>query len=347
MHPKRKNLLILHPWFFGWFALLPLLWWGYKAWQQNPDFIRWLIDWYVIRRTKGAVFGQTGPVGYYLATIVVFFASYFVFFPAALKNSIKALWEKPKGQWFLIGAWMVSGWFIYEFLKSKLPAYVIAAYPAIAMAIGYQIVKWSEDLQDITLMRVSAALQLLIVLSITGGIAFFGRTFFRNASDFGQALGIAVVYLMLMIYGLGRIWVGRILDGSKILMLGSGLFLFLSLALVLPKLDYLRNAPERTAQYIKDHSPQAQVIVVANHFGDPPSLPFYLETYMPDAKLIYTHDQKVIDSVFNNTQNCVLILNEKQINHILSQKPHLQYNLIQSHAVDRPANLEYFIIIKH
>ncbi len=346
LHPKRMNLIILHPWFFGWFALLPLLWWGYRAWHQNPDFIRWLIDWYVIRRTKGAVFGQTGPVGYYLATIVVFFASYFVFFPAAFKNAIKALWEKPKNQWFLLGAWMVSGWFIYEFIKSKLPSYVIAAYPAIAMAIGYQMVKWSEDVRDITLMRISAVLELLIVLSITGGIAFFGRTFFRSASDFGQALGIAVVYLMLMVYGLGLIWVGRILEGSKILILGSGLFLFLTLAFVLPKLDYLRNAPERTAQYIKDYSPQAQVIVVANHFGDPPSLPFYLETYMPHARLVYTENLRAIDSIFNTNEKAVFILNEKQIEYLVQERPMLQYNLIQSHAVDRPSNLEYYIIIK-
>ncbi len=346
LHPKRMNLLILHPWFFGWFALAPLLWWGYRAWQQNPDFIRWMIDWYILRRTHGAVFGQTGPVGYYLVTIIVFFSSYFVFFPAAFKNAIKALWQKPKGTWFLIGAWMVSGWFIYEFIKSKLPAYVIAAYPAIAMAIGYQIVQSVKNSGDTLLLRVSAVLQLLIALSITGGIVFFGRSFFQSESDFGQAIGITVVYLMLMIYGLSLVWMGKITNGAHTLMLGSGLFLFLSLAFLLPKLDYLRNAPERTALYIKDFNPRTQVIVVANHFGDPPSLPFYLEVYMPQAKLIYTEKTKVIDSVFNNANNCTLILSEKQINRLLGSHPHLDYKIIQSHAVDRPSNLVYFIVFK-
>ncbi len=347
LHPKRKNLIILHPWFFGWFALLPLLWWGYKAWQQNPDFIRWMINWYIIRRTHGAVFGQTGPVGYYLVTIIIFFSSYFVFFPAAFKNAIKALWQKPKNSWFLVGAWMVSGWLIYEFIKSKLPAYVIAAYPAVAMAIGQQIVSSSKDTADRTINRVSAVLHLIIALSLSGGIIFFGRSFFQSESDFGQAVGIAVVYLMLTAYGLSLVWLDKILDGAKVLMINAGLFLLLTFSFLLPKLDYLRNAPERTALYIKDFDPDAQVVVVANHFGDPPSLPFYLETYLPHAKLIYTEKQKVIDSVLISNSNYVLILNEKQINTLLKKRPMLSYKLIESHAVDRPADLDYYIVIKH
>lgn len=346
LHPKRKNLLILHPWFFGWFALLPLLWWGYKAWQQDPEFIRWLIDWYIVRRTKGAVFGQTGPVGYYLISITIFFASYFVFFPSALKNSFEALWQREKNNWFIIGAWIIAGWLIYEFIKSKLPAYVIAAYPGIAMALGYQIFYSIKKNTDFTLMRISAIFQLIIVLSFVFGIVFLSKSFFQEKEDYIQTIFIVLTYLVLMILGLIQIWKGKIIKGAKILILGSGIFLFLSLSFVLPKLDHLRNAPRRVALYIKDYVSNPSQIIVGNKFADPPSLPFYLETYIPNSELIYTQNIKVIDSLFINSENCVLILDEKQLTYLLEKNPEIKYNLIFSHATDRKGNLEYYIVIK-
>ena len=346
LHPKRMNLIILHPWFFGWFALAPLLIWGYKAWQQNPDFIRWMIDWYILRRATSDVFGQTGPVGYYLATITIFFSSYFVFFPAALKNSISALWKKPRAQWFLIGAWMVSGWFIYEFLKSKLPAYVIAAYPAVAMAIGYQMINSEKDQQDFKLLRYSAIFHLIITLAFVAGIAYLGREFFSH-SYYGQAMGIAVLYLMLTIYGLTQIWTGKISIGNKILMINAGIFLFLIFASILPRLDYLRNAPRQVAEYVQDYADKNSVIVVANKFGDPPSLPFYLETKMPAAKLLYTQNIKQIDSVYNNSSACVLILSHKQLETIEKKHPQIKAHHIETMAIDRPGKLSYFVVIKH
>ncbi len=345
LHPKRKNLLILHPWFFGWFALAPLLVWGYFAYRENPQFIKWLIDWYILKRVDSAVFGQTGPVGYYIVTITLFFSAYFVFFPAAFKNSIRALWQKDKSQWFLIGSWMVAGWLFYEFLKSKLPAYVIAAYPAFAMAIGYQMTLSAEKKVDLKLLKYSSVFHGIIALSLVIGLAVVARKYF-SLPDYGQTLGIATVYLMLTAYGLVLVWTGDLERSAKVLMFNAGLFVFLTFAVLLPKFDALRNAPRQVAGYVKDNSSPDAVIIVANHYGDPPSLPFYLETEMPDAKLIYTEDYSEIETVFDTAQNCVLILNDSLSEKFSEEHPQVYIQHISSMAVDRPGRLNYFIVVK-
>ncbi len=344
-HPQRKNLLILKPWFYGWLALAPLLIWGYMAWKENPQFIRWLIDWYILKRVDGAVFGQTGPVGYYIVTIALFFSAYFVFFPAGFKNAVSSLWKKEKGQWFLIGAWMIAGWLFYEFLKSKLPAYVIAAYPGFAMAIGYQMFLTETQAKDTKLLRYSSIFHGLISLSLALGMIILGKKYFSIA-DYGQIFGIATVYLMLTIYGLVSIWTENYDRSVKILMINAGIFMFLLVTVLLPKIDSLRNAPKKVATYIHNNASSNSTIVVANHFGDPPSLPFYLEKQMPKAQIIYTEQYGEIRKIFDTASAPVLILNERQKDSLLTYYPDVYVHHIETMAIDRPADLSYYIIIK-
>ncbi len=344
-HPKRKNLIILHPYLFGWFALLPLFIWGYLAWKQNPQFVKWLIDWYILRRIHGAVFGQTGPVGYYLVTIIIFFSPYFVFLPAAFKNMLKPFWQKPKNQWFLIGAWTISGWLFYEFLKSKLPAYVIAAYPGFAMAIGFQMYLSAKDKIDIKWLKYSSIFHGLIALALAAGLVYVGKKFLSTAT-YDQILGIVTLYLLLTFYGLVLIWLEKINKSYKVLVINAFTFLFLFLALILPKIDNLRNAPFKAASYIHNNASINSTIVVANHYGDPPSLPFYLEKFMPSSKIIYTENYQKIQQVFDTANNCVLILNPKLKEKFFSKYSGYYVKHIESIAIDRPGRLDYFIVIK-
>ncbi len=345
-HPKRKNLLILHPWFFGWIALAPLLIWGYLAWKQNPGFVKWLIDWYILKRIHGEVFGQTGPIGYYIVTIVLFFSAYFAFFPAAFKNAISSFWKKEKKQWFLIGAWMVSGWLFYEFLKSKLPTYVIAAYPGFAMALGYQIYLYETKQADYQLTKWSSIFHFIIALSIGLGLVIFGQKI-MDYTTYTQTLGIVTIYIMLTSYALVTIWVKDYKRTAKALMFNSWLFLFFTFTLLLPRLDNLRNATYRVAVYIGKYSKPQSTVVVANDYAQPPSLPFYLQRHCPKDKFIYTENFSTIVKLYNNNQYCVLILNKKLAERFEKKYPFAYVKHIESLAVDRKGNLDYYIIIKN
>ena len=151
---------------------------------------------------------------------------------------------------------------------------------------------------------------------------------------------------MLTIYGLTLLIQGQIERSAKILMLNSGIFMFLIFAALLPKFDNLRNAPYKTAWYIYNNSTSKTTIVVANHYADPPSLPFYLQKFMPNAKLIYTENYKQIEHVYDTANNCVLILSPTLNDKFEAKHPAIYVKRISSLIIDRPGNLTYYIVIK-
>lgn len=110
-HAKRKNLILLHPWFFLPIALLPFATWGYFTYLKDGGaFLKWMLDWYILKRIDGHVFGQTGPFGMHFILILVFFVLFIRFIPAAFYNSVKLAWYKNETMMILLIYW-ISGWF--------------------------------------------------------------------------------------------------------------------------------------------------------------------------------------------------------------------------------------------
>jgi len=125
-----KSIFYLTP------SIIPILIWLYKIHLiGRDDFLTWLLDWYVLKRTSGTVFGQTGPIGYFS---ILFLASFFIFSPYLL-DSILLWWNrlKQKEPITLLFLFALPGsWFLYELLPSKLPSYSLAAYPILSIGLG-------------------------------------------------------------------------------------------------------------------------------------------------------------------------------------------------------------------
>tara|TARA_B100001287_G_scaffold240892_1_gene215537 strand:+ start:5138 stop:6919 length:1782 start_codon:yes stop_codon:yes gene_type:complete len=144
IHPKRKNLIILHPWIFLPIAALPVMMWGYFTIQEDGgELLLWMWDWYVVKRVNSSVLGQTGPPGTHLLLIVLFFLPWLTLVPKGLKAIYYGL-IKTKHNSFLIASWFVSSWLIFEFSPSKLPSYVVSAHIPFAFFISFQLDKISS-----------------------------------------------------------------------------------------------------------------------------------------------------------------------------------------------------------
>lgn len=152
--PQGRRRL-LHPAFIACMllAFVPLLVWGWLAYRQtNGELIRWMIDWYVLRRAGGSVFGQSAPPGLYL---LFFLVAFLPWSPALLAfsrdqwkamrsmASLPALKQIFDRHAFELG-WAFSGWFFYEMLPSKLPSYVLGAAPLLAVVIASQLLKYGS-----------------------------------------------------------------------------------------------------------------------------------------------------------------------------------------------------------
>jgi 4-amino-4-deoxy-L-arabinose transferase-like glycosyltransferase len=132
--PAGRKLLRLS--FMSWqiLAFIPLIAWGYAAWQQDDGvMIRWMLDWYVLNRVGGSVFGQTGPPGYHLAIIG---ASFLILLPLFVRLLTRLPYYFRESATRPYVLWLLAAWIPFELTASKLPSYALGAYPAIAILLA-------------------------------------------------------------------------------------------------------------------------------------------------------------------------------------------------------------------
>jgi len=162
----KEKLLILKTLLFLIPSLLPLSIWILWCWQEGyQDFLKWLLDWYILKRTSGTVFGQTGPFGYY----TVLFLISFLFWLPWIGTSFR-IWKSNisnKNQSILLLLCSLPGsWLLYEVLPSKLPSYSLAALPVLVLFLSNGIEKETSDFKK----KYSYFLTLVGLLFI--GLAF-------------------------------------------------------------------------------------------------------------------------------------------------------------------------------
>lgn len=340
-HPNRKNLIILHPWFFLPLACLPLFLWGYFVSQKDGGvFITWLIDWYILKRVGGSVLGQTGPPGTHLLSLFVFFIPYLMFFPKAFWLAISSIFKKEKEINFLLSAWFIAGWFLYEWSPSKLPAYVIAAHVPLAILVGKQIFEFIQTgkfpsrilfvIHFIFMMAiVSGLISAPIILGLTPSIKFYfiasgiilflsvsTTIYFRNSPSFTKMLiGTNLLFQVL-------VWI-----------------------ILLPKVDELKNGSKRIADFVNKNASHKSHVMIANNQGHPPSLPFYL-----GLNFSKIYDESNIDTLISSYKSdnpYVLILNVEQKEKVMAMIPQLKFTEFYSMLTDRKENASYYILINN
>ncbi len=282
--PGKKAVIQTHPWFFGLLALLPFAVWLFLSYNRNPDFVRWWTDWYILKRLHGSVLGQTGPPGTYLLLFILFFLPFLPF----LLRAFGLMFRKQKSadlRYFTL--WFMAGWLIYELLPSKLPAYVLAAYPPLAFLMSMAM-KEMEELKFLKTFRFGFWLQMFISgILLVAGIIF---AFLPHSKSFRLPLFV-LIYLLLFFFVLTfsayRNYIRKNPARSLYFLFLNALFWITGLFMVLlPLAEPFKNATRQTAVLIKEKAPPQTPVVVMNDFGKPPSLIFYLETKNPDKEII-------------------------------------------------------------
>lgn len=338
-HPQRKNLLILHPWFFGPLAFLPVLLWTWHTSQIDggAEFLSWMLDWYVLKRINDSVFGQSGPPGTHLLGLILFFIPYLMFFPKGFSNAVLSLF-KDRATDLLLGAWFIGSWFIYEWTPSKLPAYVVAAHVPLSLLIAKALEQY--EAQSTRPHRFWFILQCVFM-----GIIY-------------AALLVVPFVLKLPLY---TIWIFGI---SSIILLGGLVFtiilyrkpaffqaLFaLNIAfqvfawmILLPHIDSFKDSSKRIGTYTAQYAHKASTVLIANNHGHPPSLPFYL--YRNFAKVQEEYDLEMLLCKYESGEPHVLILNDELKSKALERIPNLHYKTVSAVLIDRNQLAHYHIAI--
>jgi 4-amino-4-deoxy-L-arabinose transferase-like glycosyltransferase len=306
-HPRRRELLLgLQPWFFLPLALLPIFCWGWLAWQRTDGkLITWMIDWYVKNRATKAVFGQTGPPGYYLISFLVTMLPWSFLLPAALVR----VWQRRKEPVYcVLTAWLFSGWLIWEFAASKLPSYAIGAYPAFALLFAYELLDPKlAALWNRRSVRFGVRLAVALSIAIAIGLLAVAIFFLKSPRVTLAAAVPAALLFTIPAWAMARMRAGDILGAVRIHMFGAIAGIVSIWGLLITQLEPMRSMPWQITQIVEAESPAGAKVLLGEGFGSP-SLPFYLGKKRDSCEI----DAKGLDLALRRLDSVatILVLND-------------------------------------
>lgn len=337
-HPERKNLLKLRPWFFLPLSFVPFILWAYlTTLSDDGEMLRWMYDWYIAKRVSGAVFGQTGPVGTHIVLIFAFFILYLMYSFTGFKNGVLGMIKKDP-IFISILSWFISGWFIYEFSPSKLPAYTISSHVAFALIIGYQIEqirkqgtipnKWIIIIHYLILFLVSIALitaNLFLPINRSLGIGLFA---------------IGIIFAALNILQLFKL---RSTDFINI-QLSTNVIFFIGMWSIAPLFSEHINSSQKVSEVVLKQAQIDAPIIIGYTPGNQPSLPFYLSQL--DNPIIIENDPGRFFGLYDSITTGTFIMNEEKYQFLADKFPNFDTIMVLSRLIDRTEQARYIIHFK-
>jgi 4-amino-4-deoxy-L-arabinose transferase-like glycosyltransferase len=117
----------------AWFLLLVSPWFIAIMVQTKGAFLQQSVGNDMLSKVAGGQEAHGAPPGTYLAASLFFF---WPFVPLAIA-AVPALWRRRKEPAILfLLAWLVPFWLVFEAVPTKLPHYVLPAYPALALLVA-------------------------------------------------------------------------------------------------------------------------------------------------------------------------------------------------------------------
>lgn len=322
-------------------GLIPLFLWGKAVWSlDGGTFITWMIDWYILKRGEG-VFGQTGPPGYFLIVFLVGLFAFSSFFLVGLKEHLISFFVKRKRSEnsIFIVAWLIAGWFVYELINSKLPAYAIGALPAISLVIADQIEHFRTRLASNTRWySVTAVIQLVITLAIGGAFIFIAFYFLDGLAH------VASIITGLLTIGFGIYLFKNERKDFLLLCMSALIPSFFAWTFIVGSFEEDRCTTKTVAQVVADNYKLSSQVVFTKDFSLP-SLPFYLAVKGFD--FVENQDFETYNVHLNNGD--VLIFDQEGFNLFREQQNELFEQQLTLHQVDgwipdRGKRISYIIV---
>jgi len=275
-HPRRRNLVHLHPWLGLPLALVPLTVWCLLAWQEDERYVLFLGWWYIVRRVGGSVFGQAGPPGSYFLLLFGLLLPWTTYFLPGLRAAWRGL-RRRQHRTILLASWLLGGWLLWELPISKLPTYVLGAFPALALLIAQLVARhlagrltWTRSLG----LRVGTYVVLVGSIIVAGALVTAAMLLgapWSQAAAFIPAVTLVATGALVLRHNRGD----RPRAALHVAVFGTLCTYILIWLLVIPGIESERAVTRRLAQYVAAHTPADSIVIVACPIAAP-SLPFYL-----------------------------------------------------------------------
>ena len=226
-------------------------WYLLVQWRTNGAFLNEFIGVHHLGRMSQAMDNHSGPIYYYLIACLIGLYPWSAFaIPTVLSwfRQAKDL-DRSRAVRF-VSCWVAVYLVIFSMASTKLPNYVLPAYPAMAIVIGRYFAMWTQDIHSVNRFWLKAGWCLLIVFGVaiatgiplSGFVEFGGKTMLDRVG-MDRVLQQRFVWLgiagtPLVIFGT----VGVCLLWSNRLKLSAGAFSVAAVSMIIILAQYV--APE-------------------------------------------------------------------------------------------------------
>lgn len=262
----------------------------------NGEFLNEFIFTHHLQRATTAMDNHSGPWFYYLVTCSIGLFPWSVFTVPAGIEWIRGLQQRIDARKFhallLLASWAGVYLVIFSIPQTKLPNYVLPAYPALALAVAYYLDAWLSAPKQVNqfLLRGSFAVLGLCGLLTAVVLMFAGRQFLgdRTLLDLAhipwelqqQAFWLSVIGVPGAIGGvLGWLLIvnGKNERACQVLVASAIATLLLLWNVAAPVVDRYQS-PQTIAAHLRDRSSSPMHIVTLNYFR--PTMLFYSKQTM-------------------------------------------------------------------
>ncbi|HQR47865.1 MAG TPA: glycosyltransferase family 39 protein [Steroidobacteraceae bacterium] len=258
-------------------ALMFLAWGLPAALATHGGFVAQGLGHHLLARTATPFEGHSGWPGYYLVATFVAFFPWASFLPAAVTRA----WCERRDPWlaFLL-AWTLGPLVLVELTTSKLPHYLLVAFPAISLLVAMLIDGRSDGNRSWT--RRERVVEAAVFAALCGCVAVasgyvaasFGSASVRAPAAITAAVAIAVAAAVV------RSWLHEPPRRLLARLAGGVVILYLAVfAVLLPALEPLRLAPQLGAAVAQRLEPGERLVLCRIREA---SVGFYLPR-VPDA----------------------------------------------------------------
>ncbi len=305
-------------------------WYLLVQWRSNGEFLQEFIGVHHLGRMSQAMDNHSGPIYYYLLACLIGMYPWSAFaVPTALSWFGQASSPAQSRAVRFVTCWAAVYLVIFSLASTKLPNYVLPAYPALAIMIGRYFALWTQDVNAVSRGWLNAGWILLIALGaviVTGfpisGLVEIGGQTLLDRIGMERVLQKRFVWLgvagaPLVVFGT----LGVCLLWSNRPRLSAGVFSVAALSMIVtlcqyvaPELDRFQTAQRLAQRWSKDLEASDSQVAVLGYFR--PTMVFYFGREIDFCR----STEEAIDFSLAGGKS-ILVTTDKQYARIKNQLP--------------------------
>jgi 4-amino-4-deoxy-L-arabinose transferase-like glycosyltransferase len=300
---RRRVLRLLHPVTIAGFCVTALPWYILCA-HRNPDFLRIFIVEHNFKRFLTPEFQHVQPFWFYLPVLLVAFLPWAVTLVwstvAGVKKLVRIRYAKET-TWFLI-CW---AWFCVMFFSvshSKLPGYILPAFPAIGLLVARSLGDLRTRL-SFWIAHLSAGVLFLVFATA----AWLIHSSYNTRTAAAVVLLFAIANLMITIFGglFSRRPNGEVLAGMAVVPILAGMLLA---GRLLPEFFHSDPSGRTIARAVQQKRIPANQLAVA---GMNRSLMYSLSFYLHEEVRNWDAHSETGGYLLTSSKNCERIVDAR------------------------------------